>query len=422
MELNEGVTQQKKTKGLLYPAFHKLYSALNNLEKFEKGSNFFDNISYLDNFFSEYRNVTFMIQKSLANTDYMKIYEENRQKYLINDICKWFIEKRNEVLKQEPFNLEKKIRIVIYDTCDNYVLPEMSFTIENDVEYTTLIDSMKDFFASFKLLEVMFSAEFSFYEKGSSVDLYDNIIAGINKVKLFMKAMKQGINENCSLSKELEEKIDKLNFDRVPRNMLLTDDYLYYFKSNSFERASRAELSLGLNNPKAPLSGLANMFPKSKNIFESFILMHLTIFKMQNKTIMPTCFLVFNDGTMQFISFNSSIKTTLYRKLYEIANRIEKEGITAVYYVGEMYNYYNVEQALRMESRERIKNNNGESLVFCETKDDLTTSTYSFDSEKIDQMNYIITVLNSEANTTDNLRFMTPVIKEFKRLNKEKEG
>lgn len=62
------------SRGLLYPAMHKFYSALSSLEKFEKGSNFFDNISYLDNFFSEYRNITFVLQKSLSNTILMSTY------------------------------------------------------------------------------------------------------------------------------------------------------------------------------------------------------------------------------------------------------------------------------------------------------------------------------------------------------------
>ena len=87
------------TKGLLYPALHKFYSALNSLEKFEKGTNFFENIAYLDNFFSEYRNITFVLQKSLAHTEFKAIYEGLRNEYLVNDVCKWFIDKRNEVVK-----------------------------------------------------------------------------------------------------------------------------------------------------------------------------------------------------------------------------------------------------------------------------------------------------------------------------------
>lgn len=40
-----------KMESLLYPAYQKFYSSLKNLENFNKGNNFFENISCLDNFF-----------------------------------------------------------------------------------------------------------------------------------------------------------------------------------------------------------------------------------------------------------------------------------------------------------------------------------------------------------------------------------
>ncbi|WES98255.1 hypothetical protein P2W68_01270 [Chryseobacterium arthrosphaerae] len=410
---------KENTKGLLYSAYHKLYSALSSLEKFEKGINFFDNISHLDNFFSEYRNVTFMLQKSLAHTQFLKVYEENRQKYLLNDACKWFIEKRNEVLKQQPFDLEKRIRIVVYSTNKNVALPELSFTIENDVEFSSLINSMQNFFIKFNLIEVMFSAEFSFYERGSNEELYDNFISGINNMKLFMKAMKEALNENDILSDQLEKKIDDMNFHRIPKNMLLTDDYVFYTRENRFEKASRAEFSFGQTDLKVPVTSFEKMFPGSEDLFSNFIMMHLAVFKMQ-KTIMPTCFIVYNDEKMKFMSFDSSIKTTVYRKLNEIANRIETEGIIEVLYVGEMYLYSNNENILNLESSERIKHKHSESLVFFKASHELTTSCYLFDSDRIDDMEYIASVLHQKEPMIKNLAFMNPVINEFKRLNLKK--
>ncbi len=359
-----------------------------------------------------------MLQKSLAHTDYIKVYEENREKYLLNDVCKWFIEKRNEVLKQQPFDLEKKIRIVIYTTADNLALPELSFTIENDVEYSTLIDSMRDFFAKLGLVEVMFSAEFSFYEKGHKEELYDKFLSGINNMKLFMKAMKGALNESSTLSDQLEEKIDELKFHRIPKNMLLTDDYIYYTKKNQFEKASRVEFNVPIDDQKVPVTILKKMFPDSKDLYDSFIMMHLVTFQMQ-KRLMPTCFIVYNDQKMQFVSFDSSIKTTIYRKLYEIANRIEPDGIIDVLYVGEMYNYVNTKQILELESRERIKYKNSESLVFFKSSRDLTITSYSFDSNKVNDMKYIASTLLRKDNSFNNLAFMKPVINEFKRLNKK---
>lgn len=49
---------------LLVPAAQKLYSALSSLERFSKHNDFFDNISSLDSFLSEYRNVTFYGHKN----------------------------------------------------------------------------------------------------------------------------------------------------------------------------------------------------------------------------------------------------------------------------------------------------------------------------------------------------------------------
>lgn len=262
----------------------------------------------------------------------------------------------------------------------------------------------------------MFSAEYSFYERGKNEELYDNFIVGISNMKSFMKAMKKALNETDVLSDQLEKKIDELHFHRIPKNMLLTDDYVFYTRKNRFEKASRAELILGTNDQKVPLKNFEKMFPGSKDLFDNFIMMYLTIFQMQ-KSLMPTCLIIYKDEKMQFMSFESSIKTTIYRKLYEIANRIEVEGIIEVLYVGEMYQYSNRQNILNMESRERIKYKNSESLIFFKSSHDLTNSSYSFDSAKVDDMEYVVSVLLDKDDTINNLAFMNPVVNEFQRLN-----
>lgn len=75
---------------LLLSAYQKLYAALESIERFSKGQDLFDNITCIDNFLSEYRNVTFVLQKSLAHTDYLSKYESLRDKYLkILNACGW---------------------------------------------------------------------------------------------------------------------------------------------------------------------------------------------------------------------------------------------------------------------------------------------------------------------------------------------
>ena len=67
---------------LLLSAYQKLYSALQSLERFNKGQDLFDNIACIDNFPSEFRNVTFVLQKSLAHTDWfpnnLELHEDDK--------------------------------------------------------------------------------------------------------------------------------------------------------------------------------------------------------------------------------------------------------------------------------------------------------------------------------------------------------
>ena len=51
----------------------------------------FDDVSNLDKFFSEFRNITFVIQKNLKTEENKKTYEELRDSLLSGDTLKWFI-------------------------------------------------------------------------------------------------------------------------------------------------------------------------------------------------------------------------------------------------------------------------------------------------------------------------------------------
>ena len=411
--------------GLLYPAMQKFYSALNCLEQFKKGNNFFDNISSLDSFFSEYRNVTFVLQKSLAHTEYEDIYEKNREQHLKNETCKWFIDKRNEVLKQHPFYLEKKVIITVYSPQTSIALPEQIFTIENDVEYSTLIESLKSFLIKINHVEVFFSVEFSFYEKGVGKELYDNLIEGINKMQQFLLAMKDEIQEECNLCNQLQQRIDKLTFYKVPKNMLFIDDYVYYCQENKFEKSSRMEAQSGIpKNTKLPLFGffdsIKQHFGEQENDFFYFITLHTVIFDMQ-KTLMPTFMIIYEDDTFELTSFTGSIKTTVYRKINDIAKRIEQDSIKLVFFVTEMLNYKNSQNdyidILKTNSNERAKHRTSESLCFFMLNRNLQYQSFAFDSDKVGNMEYVGSILKNPVNEYMDINFLQPIKDEFRRLN-----
>ncbi|WP_276347921.1 hypothetical protein [Daejeonella sp. JGW-45] len=401
------------SRGLLYPALHKFHSALSCLEKFEKGTNFFDNIGYLDNFFSEYRNITFVLQKSLAHSDFTSTYEKLRDQHLVNNVGKWFIEKRNEVLKQQPFDLEKRIVISIYAGQGAVILPELVFTIDNDVEFSTIVDSLKATLLGLNQLEVMFSAEFFFYEHGHGQDLYDNFISGIDQMKLFLLDMKKAINEECKLSDALESKIEKMTFYHVPKDMLFVDDYMFYTKKKRFEKASRMAMWAGPRQSRVPIENLNKYYPDG-DVFNKFEIMHLMFFQWQ-KTLLPTCLIVYSNDTFELNSFGFSIKTTVYRKFNEIAKRIESDNIISVLFVTEMYTY-NIQDIKNLDSRERVKHAKNEILAFYMIDNQLGMKSHGFDTKLIDDFKYIASVMFAEPSEPELPRFMNPVIKEFARL------
>ena len=94
---------------LVSNALQKFYSALKNLKDFSINNDIIDNISSIDCFFSEFRNITFVMQKDFSDGKVKSIYEELCSKYLKNDKMKWFIKQRNNTIKQAPIKLQKSI-------------------------------------------------------------------------------------------------------------------------------------------------------------------------------------------------------------------------------------------------------------------------------------------------------------------------
>ena len=248
--------------GLLYPAYQKLYSALSNLDRFDKEADFFNNISCLDAFFSEYRNVTFVVQSQLKHTEFWGVYERNRDKYLTDH---WFVDKRNETIKQQPFRLVKKISLSVYLPYCGFSVLEKEFSVENDAELESLFPALELFFSEIKDEEIFFSVAFSFREFNSEIDLFDKLIAGISSMMQFMMAMERDIGQSCPLCDQLREKINGMKVLLLPRDFLLVNDYVYYPEQKYFERGERYAMIVSLDGKKAmvatrrPITAITNL-------------------------------------------------------------------------------------------------------------------------------------------------------------------
>lgn len=388
--------------GLLFPAFQKFYSALSNLERFNQEANFFDNISCIDSFFSEYRNITFTIQNSLKHTDYFSIYEKNRDKYLTDH---WFVEKRNETIKQKPFQLVKEITTTIYLPFDGFSVDKRVFTVENDIPLESLFADFEQLLSGFELPEIMFSVSVFFHESGSDLDLLKKLFSGIYSMQLFMDNMEKDIGEDCQLCSQIKEKIDKMSILKMPLDFLLVTDYVYYKDSKHFERGERMSAFL-LSEGKSAMRGLPlSSLTESDNLnydgtpFGNFSLMHAVIQSLNPDTdIMPTFFIIYGDETYDIDTFHANIKTTFYRKINEIAERIEKENIIEVCYTS-LYAVVPLEEDVPVLSKERVKTSIKDILVCASIDENLMEQEYVFERDKITSPSYVGYVLRNEKRT-----------------------
>ena len=228
---------------LLLPAYQKLFAALQSLERFSKGQDLFENIACIDSFLSEFRNVTFVLQKSLAHTDYYREYEALREQYLKNEECSWLVKKRNEVLKERPFNLEKTLILTLYLPNGAGVFSTDSYTIADEVNYSSLIEMIKRVIEKIPAIEVFFSVEFIYREVGSERNMFATIDNGIDAMMAMLDNLNKSIKSNISAAREkVLERINGLHFHNAPKNFWFIDDYVFYRKDQVFEKGERFEL------------------------------------------------------------------------------------------------------------------------------------------------------------------------------------
>lgn len=383
--------------GLLYSAYQKFYSALSNLERFDKEGDFFSNISCLDTFFSEYRNITFAIQAALKHTEYFSVYEKNRDIFLKDH---WFVEKRNETTKQTPFPLIKELNISIYFPHHGFSILDKCFSVENDTPLDTIFDKLKTLFSEIPDEEIFLSASFYFHEANSDIDLFDKLLSGIDSMQKFMTAMYNEINQECPLCNQLKENINKIAIARISKDFLLVNDYIYYPRKEYFERGMRVSLLMTPGGAKTmshiPVSTLINTeyFNYDKTPFGNFTFMHAFLRSIQPGTdIMPAIMIIYEDQTYDLDVFHADIKTTAYRKINEVAKMIETEKISEVCYMC-LYAIVQCDVA-PTTSKERLALSKSDILMCASIDSQLNEKEYIFDGKEMEKPEYVMRVMKN---------------------------
>ena len=406
---------------LLLPAYQKLYAALKSLERFSKGQDLFENIACIDTFLSEFRNVTFVLQKSLAHTDYLDVYKSLRDKHLKNNDCSWLVEKRNEVTKEKPFCLEKSLVLTLYLPNGAGVFPGETYTIDDEEDYSSLIEMVKRVIEKIPAIEVFFSVEFVYKEIESDRNLFGTIDNGIDSILALLEDLDKMLEDEKSNAREMVlEKIKSLHFHRAPKDFWFIDDYVFYLKDHVFEKGARCEFIMPYNSASS-YKNLCNMIGVKNEgnfideTFQAFELMHIATFSMQKK-LMPTILTLKEDGLVSMVSFDASIKTTTYRKINEIAAEITKGvPIVAVFHVCEMVLYNDLE-AFNQDYSYRSQSGHTELLSFnMVTKDG--TAHYCISSEALleGKKDCLFPTL-TRVDTDDAVSFMKPLADAFGKI------
>ena len=163
--------------GLLYPAYQKFYSALKNLQRFDKENNFFDNVSSLDSFFSEYRSITLVLQKSLAHTPYIERYKVLAKEKFSDS---WMNDQRVKTVHIHPVEFSKQIEVSVYLPFGKLFCLQRTFTVDDDIPLSSCQEELKKYFCELSEDEVFFSAKFSFIEKESGKDIWNKLSKGLS--------------------------------------------------------------------------------------------------------------------------------------------------------------------------------------------------------------------------------------------------
>lgn len=385
----------RKMKDLMYPAYQKFYSAICALEKFDKENDFFDNISSLDKFFSEYRNVTFVLQKSIAHTKYMSVYDEIMPKYLNH----WFVEKRNMISKVKPFDYIKIIKISVYCPNGEIGVMDRKFTIEDEENYSLFSDEIRNWLMSFKNETVCFSVNFSFYENNSDEELISKLNDGVYAMNEFLYAMQCEIKDKSSLCERIRKKIKK----KLPRfkikGLFMNVDYEYYPQKKYFRKATQIDTLFEEKtnkNQRLEDTKLKQLIMPGENYFKAFVKTNLIF---QTTQLMPTIWVVYNDDTFDIKLFRSDTKTTFYRKINDTVKDIENSNVKEIY---SMFAYssdnLNIDNKANFGEK-LVSNDLKEYLVFIKIDRDLNQEEYVFEGDQLKDYKYISKLLQQGPKT-----------------------
>lgn len=421
-------------KCLVYPTLQKFYNSLSFLVNINPDNYIFENIPKIDAFLQEFRNITFTMQKHFNTPELKQFYEAKKNKYLVIDGMRWFIDMRNKVTKEHPFKLEKAISLKIYTANNGFDEFKTVLTIDNDKNLTELLDEVKEILKEFykNNFEVFFSIFIFFIENGKQIDIFNQIIFGIKTMWKFISEVLKTYPCKCKKCKILINKIicdiDKI---QIKYQMLFLQDCYYYKgkiqtasricghpKGNDIYDKDMHRFNLA-TNPLFCEEACKNDIILLMEWAAHHVVMLEYLRENSNKEpeLLANYCLVYEDNTAELTElFGGTIKTTYYRMANEIADRVRNENIRAALFICEtnIYPLENYKEIFSKPAYERQEKAQGTVLnILIVSKKLNKMMGIEIDYSKLDNREYLVKQIKTPKEMPDNF-LIYPIFKAMK--------
>ena len=405
--------------------YQKFYSAINSLSNISTNNDFIDNISAIDVFLSELRNITFIIQKKYNDKKSREIYNKLNEKYLKNDsIMKSLVDFRNETTKEHPFDLIVDIDCIVY-LDKKLKMNILKFNVSDKNISTEIIEKkVEELLKSLKCRsnEIYFSYDCHFLSDNKNIDIIEYAKHGMNTIHNFLLEFEKAICNNKNECNDIKEKI-LTKIQKFYINELTFNTNCVYLKQTEEIKVSPKARFIGETQDKKVINKFGKiplendeLLLKGNNLndrFKSFILSHIALVEVTGE-LKPTFILIYNDNTYTIESFPIFNKAELYYIADELSSRIKKEDINAIFIVQEMIGTNeNIDKFRKMTHDEKMANYNKEFIAFSMMSSD-SNLFIAFDKEKISDMKYVKKTINQFKSNFTNYIFI-PLIQEFQK-------
>lgn len=357
--------------------YQKFYSCLNLLRKVSSNGEYIDNISYIDAFLSEYRNITFVLQKQFSDKKSKEIYIDLRNAFLVDDkLLNKLVDFRDEIVHEKPFDLRIKVVCSIY-LKSLLKLGVMSCNANDKLIKRKVIErKINNFLRTLKVEapEIHFTYEVEFISNSTKIDIIELSEYGINKMFDFLIEFEKNIYGNNDNYDEIKEKISNKIIEIFSNKFGFSVNGVYIVRQDKINTSFSKARLITVDKNRKPSVGIGktklnkdNLMFKGETLtdkFKSFVMNHLALFSF-TKDLVPVFVIMYEDGEYEMICNMVFSKADLYDTVSIIVDKIKEKNVQSVITCQQMIvGEKDIKKFSEMTHDEKMENYDSEGLAF----------------------------------------------------------